>query len=84
MSTDPVLNDLRLDIRLTDAPHDRTSCVPPWTTVIAPSLSLDATTTTLAPSGALAMVVFYSGAASSLLATEPESPSSLKVQLRRH
>ena len=49
MSTDSVLDDLRFDIRLTDAPHDRTSYVPPWTTVIAPSLFLDATTT-LAPS----------------------------------
>ena len=49
MSTDSVLDDLRFDIRLTDAPHDRASYVPPWTTVIAPSLFLDATTT-LAPS----------------------------------
>ena len=49
MSTDSVLDALRFDIRLTDAPHDRTSYVPPWTTVIAPSLFLDATTT-LAPS----------------------------------
>ena len=48
MSTDSVLDDLRLDIRLTDAPHDRTSYVPPWTTVITPSLSLAATTTTKA------------------------------------
>ena len=50
MSTDSFLDDLRLDIRLTDAPHDRTSYVPPWTTVVAPSLSLAATTATLAPS----------------------------------
>ena len=49
MSTDSVLDDLRFDIRLTDAPRDRTSYVPPWTKVIAPSLFLDATTT-LAPS----------------------------------
>ena len=48
MSTDSVLDDLRFDIRLTDAPHDRTSYVPPWTKVIAPSLSLAATTTTKA------------------------------------
>jgi hypothetical protein len=50
MSTDSVLDDLRFGIRLTDAPHDRTSYVPPWTTVVAPSLSLAATTATLAPS----------------------------------
>ena len=48
MSTDSVLEALRLDIRLTDAPHDRTSYVPPWTEVITPSLSLAATTTTKA------------------------------------
>ena len=49
MSTDSVLDALRLDIRLTDAPHDRTPYIPPWATNMAPSLSLGATTT-LAPS----------------------------------
>ena len=48
MSSDSVLDDLRPGIRLTDAPQDRTSYVPPWTTVVAPSLSLDATTATKA------------------------------------
>jgi hypothetical protein len=45
MSTDSALDDLRSDIRLTDAPQDRTSYVIPWATTTAPSLSLDATTT---------------------------------------
>ena len=51
MSTDSVLDDLRLDIRLTDAPHDRTSYVPPWTTTMSMSpRQLLGSTTTMAPS----------------------------------
>ena len=51
MSTDSVLDDLRLDIRLTDAPHDRTSYVPPWATTMSMSpRQLLGSTTTMAPS----------------------------------
>ena len=51
MSTDSFLDDLRLDIRLTDAPHDRTSYVPPWTTTMSMSpRQLLGSTTTMAPS----------------------------------
>ena len=51
MSTDSVLDDLRFDIRLTDAPHDRTSYVPPWTTTMSMSpRQLLGSTTTMAPS----------------------------------
>ena len=51
MSTDSVLDDLRFDIRLTDAPHDRTSYVPPWATTMSMSpRQLLGSTTTMAPS----------------------------------
>ena len=55
MSTDSVLDDLRLDIRLTDAPHDRTSYVPPWTATMSmsPRQLLGSTTTMAASFGPL-------------------------------